>query len=203
MTSELLIGMIVTLLGVVIGFVLNIRMLSVRYHLIEVLNGILYLSVYMKYGLHPVTLLYCFLLSALLAVSVIDLCTHEIPSGFHGFILILGLSAIVLDLQNRGRHLIGFFSVSLPLYLIYRLTKGRAIGGGDIKLMAVTGLVIGWQLNLLAFLLGCAAGAVIHLIRMKISKVSNVFALGPYLALGVYISILAGNEILAWCERVA
>ncbi|MCR5487520.1 MAG: prepilin peptidase [Lachnospiraceae bacterium] len=172
--------------------------ISVQYPLIEVLNGILYLSVFLRYGAGVETLLFCLMVSALLALSVIDLRTYEIPVGFNYFIFALGLVRIISDRQNWSLYVFGFFSVSLPLFLIYVLTKGRGIGGGDIKLMAAAGLVLGWKLAVLGFFFGCIAGSVIHLIRMKVSKASHVLAMGPYLSLGLYLSMIFGSSFLSW-----
>ena len=84
------------------------------------------------------------------------------------------------------------------LYLLYVLSKGRAIGGGDIKLMAACGLILGWKLIILAFLIGCILGSVIHVIRMKVSDADHVLAMGPYLSLGVFIAMLWGEQFLRW-----
>ena len=78
------------------------------------------------------------------------------------------------------------------------ITKGRGIGGGDIKLMAACGLLLGWKLILLAFLLGCVLGAVLHLLRMKFSKAANLLAMGPYLSVGVLIAALWGEQLINW-----
>ena len=84
------------------------------------------------------------------------------------------------------------------LYLLFLISKGRAIGGGDIKLMATCGLLIGWQNIIIGFLLGCIIGSVIHLIRMKISDADRVLAMGPYLAAGTMIAALWGQDMIAW-----
>lgn len=172
--------------------------LSVQYPLIEGLNGVLYLVVFTRFGISIESLLYCFLFSALLALSVIDFRTYEIPVGFNIFILTLGLTRIVTDYRNWIVYVVGFTSVSVFLWILYYLSRGRAIGGGDVKLMAVTGLLIGWKLNVLAFLIGCILGSVIHIIRMKVTKEGHVLAMGPYLSLGVAISVLFGEYFLNW-----
>nr|MCR5509161.1 A24 family peptidase [Lachnospiraceae bacterium] len=82
--------------------------------------------------------------------------------------------------------------------IIYVVSKGRAIGGGDVKLMAACGLLIGWKLNIVAFILGCVLGSVLHIIRMRVSKKDHVLAMGPYLSLGVMIAALFGDKILEW-----
>ena len=172
--------------------------ISVQYPLIEGLNGMLYILVFAVYGISVETLLYCLLSSALLALSVIDLRTYEIPVGFQYFILVLGIVRVVTDYKNWLFYVIGFFAVSVFLYLIVVISKGAAMGGGDVKLMAVCGLLIGWKLILLSLAVGCILGSVIHLLRMKFSGQDHVLAMGPYLSLGVMISILWGNRFLTW-----
>lgn len=172
--------------------------LSVQYPLIEGLNGILYVLIVTVNGLTIESLLYCLMFSALVTLSVIDFRTYEIPLGINLFILALGLIRVGLDYKNFLNYLIGFLSVSGFLYLLYLLTKGRGIGGGDIKLMAVSGLMLGWKCNILALAFGCILGSVIHLIRMKVSKEDHVLALGPYLSVGIMIATLWGNDLIGW-----
>lgn len=172
--------------------------ISVQYPIIEALNGVLYLIVFMCCGVSWDTLIYCLLASALVVLSVIDFRTYEIPFGVNVFIACLGLIRILTDLSNWKEYVIGFFVVSAFLYLLYIVTKGRGIGGGDVKLMAASGLVIGWQCNILAFLLGCIIGSVIHVLRMRISKADHVLAMGPYLAAGIFICALWGDDLISW-----
>lgn len=172
--------------------------LSVQYPLIEALNGILYVIIVCIHGVNIDSLLYCLLGSALLVLSVIDFRTYEIPFGINLFILALGLIRLALDYHNFLSYLIGSLAVSAVLAFIYYATGGRAIGGGDVKLMAVCGLFLGWKLIILAFSLGCILGAVIHVIRMKVSGENHVLAMGPYLSAGVMIAALWGNQMIAW-----
>ena len=172
--------------------------ISVQYPAIEALNGVLYLIVFLCYGVSIETLFYCLMASALLALSVIDFRTFEIPLGFNVFIAVLGLVRVLTDLTNWREYAVGFFAVSVVLYIIYVLTKGRGIGGGDIKLMAASGLLLGWKCNILAFLLGCIIGSVIHLLRMRFTKAERVLAMGPYLSIGIYISALWGTRLIDW-----
>ena len=172
--------------------------ISIQYPLIEAANGILYLLVFYKFGLSIESLLYCLLFSALLALSVIDFRTYEIPVGFNYFILILGLVRLVTDYVNWSNYVIGFLAVSTFLFIIIIVSKGRAMGGGDMKLMATCGLLIGWKLIILAFLLGCILGSIIHIIRMRVSGEDHVLAMGPYLSMGVALAVLFGNQWINW-----
>ena len=172
--------------------------LSIQYPLIEGLNGILYVLVFLVNGVTIESLLYCLMFSALVTLSVIDFRTYEIPFGINLFILTLGLIRVALDYKNFLNYIIGFLSVSGFLYLLFLITKGRGIGGGDIKLMAVSGLMLGWKCNILALAIGCIVGSIIHIIRMKVSKEDHVLALGPYLSVGIMFAALWGDDLLQW-----
>ena len=117
-------------------------------------------------------MLYEVITSALLVLSIIDWRTYQIPFGINVFIFVLGLCSLPLSSGAVATHLIGFCAVSGFLLLLYIATKGKGIGGGDIKLMAAAGLLLGWKLILLAFFFGCLYGSVIHLIRIVITSYS-------------------------------
>ncbi|MCR4896756.1 MAG: prepilin peptidase [Lachnospiraceae bacterium] len=170
--------------------------ISVQYPLIEGLNGVLYAITFLMKGLTVETLLYCLLFSSLLALSVIDFRTYEIPVGFNYFILALGAVRLLADLSGWRTYLFGSLVVSGFLMILFYATHGRGIGGGDIKLMATCGLLLGWKLIILGFLLGCIIGSVIHLIRMKVSDAGRMLAMGPYLSIGVAISALWGERLI-------
>ncbi len=170
--------------------------LSIQYPLVEALNGICYLLIFLANGFCINSVILCLLTSALIVISVIDFRTYEIPVACNGFILVLGIIATAIDYKNLADHLIGLVCISGFLYLLYVLTKGKGIGGGDIKLMAAAGLVIGWVNIILAFFLGCILGSVIHVIRMKVSNEDHVLAMGPYLSMGIFIAALYGDNMI-------
>lgn len=172
--------------------------ISPQYPMIEAFNGILYVFIFWRMGFQYTTIIFCLLVSALIVLSVIDFRTFEIPVGINYFILFLGLVRLILDYKNWSMYIIGFFAVSAFLYLILIVTKGRGIGGGDIKLMAVCGFILGWKQIILAFILGCIIGSVIHIIRMRITKADHVLAMGPYLSVGIFIAMSYGNAIIDW-----
>jgi leader peptidase (prepilin peptidase)/N-methyltransferase len=149
-------------------------------------------------GVKAESLLLCICASALIVISVIDWRTYEIPAGCNILIGMLGIVQIFLDLTHWYSYVTGFFTVSVLFYIIYLVTKGRGIGGGDIKLMAAAGLLLGWQKILLALAIGSIAGSVIHLTLMKLQKRDRVLAFGPYLSLGIFVSMLYGNELIDW-----
>lgn len=172
--------------------------ISVQYPIVELLNGALYCIVFAVYGISVEALLFALLASALIILSVIDFRTYEIPVGINLFILALGLIRIATDYTRWSDYAVGFLLVSGFLYLVYLVTGGRGIGGGDIKLMAVSGLLLGWKQILLAFVMGCIIGSVIHIARMRVSGQGHMLAFGPYLSIGILISALAGDRMIAW-----
>ena len=188
--------------------------LSLQYPIVEAVNGVMYVLIFAIKKVDITTYLYvdhvremiplfdaiilCALFSVLLVIGVIDFRTYEIPFGCNIFICVLGLIHMVLHYADWVDYLIGFFAVSTFLLIIYLCTKGRGIGGGDIKLMAAAGLLLGWKYILLAFFLGCILGSVLHILRMKLTKADHVLAFGPYLAMGIGIAVLYGNQILDW-----
>ena len=172
--------------------------ISLQYPVIESLNGILYVVICLVNGMDLLSLIYCLMTSALLTLSLIDWRTYEIPPGINAFLFILGVAATVLDRGNLLSHLAGMVCVSGFLGILYLISRGRAIGGGDIKLMFACGLILGWKQIILAFLLGCIIGSVIHLIRIRVQGEGHVLAMGPYLSAGIFLAALWGNAWISW-----
>ena len=170
--------------------------ISAQYPLVEAATGVLYAFIYYIYGLSVETLLYCSMTSALLALSVIDFRTFEIPPGLNIFLAIVGLARLLTDLAHWPLYITGLFAVSVVLLIIHLVSGGRAMGGGDIYLMGACGLLLGWKLILLAFFLGCILGSIVHLLRMAAKKAGSVLAFGPYLSLGIFIAAMGGNSLI-------
>ena len=172
--------------------------ISIQYPLIELLNGVGYVWIFATCGFNLTGILYALCSSALIVLSVIDIRTFEIPVGINIFILVLGVAEVIIEPAGWAEHLIGMFSVSLFLYILYIITKGKGIGGGDIKLMAAAGLLLGVKLIVLSLILGCVIGSIVHITLMKIRGKENVLAFGPYLSIGIFLSMIYGNPIIEW-----
>lgn len=172
--------------------------LSLQYPLIELCSGLLYVWIAAVCGLNMESVLFCICASVLVVISIIDWRTYEIPLGCNLVIGILGIVRVIIDLAHWYDYVMGFFAVSGLFLLIYWLTKGRGIGGGDIKLMAAAGLLLGWKNILLALAIGSVFGSVIHILLMKIQNKDRVLAFGPYLAMGIFVSMLYGNRMIDW-----
>ncbi len=172
--------------------------ISVQYPIIEALNGILWVVVIAVCGMTVEGVLYCLFTSALIVLSVIDFRTYEIPFGINVFIAVLGAIRLVTDLSGWFLYVLGMVLVSGIFYIAYLVTKGRGMGGGDIKLMAAAGLLLGAPKVFLAMIVGCALAVVIHSIRMKVSGAEHKLAFGPYLAVGLFLSAVAGEPVISW-----
>ncbi len=183
--------------------------ISPIYPAIEALTGTLYLLLYIKLGLVWVLPVYAALISLLIVAAFIDMRHMIIPNG----IVIAGLFVGVVQLAAAiitgmfgpwHSYVIGFFAGGLPLLLIALLAglvlKKEAMGGGDIKLMAFCGLIIGWKLIIPAYLIAFIAGALITvlLIAAGRKKRGDAIPFGPFLALGTVASVFIGNELIDW-----
>lgn len=174
--------------------------ISAIYPVIECVSALLWVLCALRFGLSAELLTGFCLSTALLAVSVIDWRTQEIPDGFQIFLLAVGvLYNVYAALTGRGvlvENIIGFFAASVPLFLIGLLSRG-GMGGGDVKLMAVCGLLLGWQRVLLAVGLAAVLGTLvmlpIHIMKRK--KREEPIPFGPFLAAGAWVAFLYGADI--------
>ncbi len=174
--------------------------ISAIYPVVECVNALLWVACALRFSLTWEILVGFCLSTALLALSVIDWRTQEIPNGFPIFLLAVGVVYnVYAALSGKGVLLekaIGFFAASVPLFLIGVLSKG-GMGGGDVKLMAVCGLLLGWKNILLALGLAAVIGTLVmlplHIIRRK--KRDDPIPFGPFLAAGCWVAFLYGNTI--------
>ncbi len=136
--------------------------ISYQYPLIELLNGLLYLGVYLKFGLTLEFLAYSILCSILIVAAIIDYYHQIIPDTINIFGFVCGFIFHVINfssLLNFLQYLFGFLVGGGFLLLIAVVTKG-AMGGGDIKFMAMLGFWLGWKLALLNLFLSFILGGV-------------------------------------------
>ena len=149
-------------------------------------------------------MLFC---SALIIITFIDLKEQIIPDVISLPFIALGfLFSFLLQDISPIDSLLGILSGRSSLLLVAvagsYLFKKEAMGGGDIKLAAMVGAFLGWQLTLLALFLGFFFGAfigVIVLIKNKgKNEKSDSIPFGPFIALGTVITLFFGQAILNW-----
>ena len=171
---------------------------NIQYPIVDLANGALFVIVFMANGRNVQSAIYCLMTSAFLVISIIDERTQEIPWPCNLFIGALGIIMCVYDFpgfQELLHRVIGGVIIFIVLYL---LANFGLMGGGDVKLMTIAVLLIGWQNVTLAFFMACIVGSVIHVIRMKVSGAGRVLAMGPYLCLSLWICTFWGDDMIAW-----
>ncbi|MBF0485696.1 MAG: prepilin peptidase [Candidatus Omnitrophica bacterium] len=75
--------------------------------------------------------------------------------------------------------------------------KKEAMGGGDVKLLAMIGAFLGWKLAILTFFVAPFFGAIVGIVE-KIRTKDSAIAYGPYLVLGALVSLFCGDRIIHW-----
>ena len=182
--------------------------ISVQYPIVEAINGIMYALIFWFICEEPRIALfgYCAAFSALLVATVIDWRTMEIPDSMWITVLIGGVITYIDELVAEGfdldcllERVIGFFAASGVLFLLAVITKG-GMGGGDIKLMAAVGFMLGWKVVLLALVMGGFIGT-LYLIFMAIKnkgKVPRKVPFEPHLSLATVICMFVGSNIIEW-----
>lgn len=141
-------------------------------------------------------ILICFFVGFLCWISITDVRKQIIPDKAIGIaILVRAIYQLVMDGLVWKGWLILFLNgliVALPVLifvlLMEKIRNQELMGGGDIKLLFVIGMYIGWEKALVAFLLACVAGIIVGVIWTK--KENAYFPFGPWIALGTVISML-------------
>ncbi|ADL68795.1 Prepilin peptidase [Thermoanaerobacterium thermosaccharolyticum DSM 571] len=172
--------------------------ISIRYPIVELITGLIYLILFIYFGISIKSLSYAFLASLLIVITFIDIEHKIIPNKIILTGLIAGAIFRVL-MFNYGvwDYIVGFFLGGGVLLLI-SLLSGGGMGGGDIKLMALIGLFIGWKLTIstlfIAVLLGAVGGIILIVLKIKTRK--DYIPFGPYISAACIISILYGYDLL-------
>lgn len=179
--------------------------ISPQYPIVELLNGLIYLVLYMKYGLTLYFFKYAILASLLIVISFIDLKYQIIPDRLNLLCLLVG---IFFTLSYGNKWLIvnsslGLFTGGGMFLLIAIVTKG-AMGGGDIKLMGALGFCLGWKYILLTTLLSFVIGAIISiaLLAFKIKGRKDYIPFGPFISIAAIATMTYGKEIIEWYLRL-
>jgi len=173
--------------------------ISLQYPAVELVTGILFVLAVAKYWFSLDALRVLVLFSVLIPATLIDLKHKIIPDKLNLAGFILGLPFIFETREVFFSGAIGFFAGGGLLLLIAVLSRG-GMGGGDIKLAAIMGLLLGWKYLLVALFLAFLVGGTIGIlmITFKMKKMKEAVPFGPYLTLGAVIAALAGDKIISW-----
>ena len=184
-----------------------------RFIVTAILGGVLGCLAGYTFGLTFDVAVYFIFFTILTIIAFVDMDTMEIPPVLNLIILALGIICLVGSFISKSEdgllgiswqsRLIGFFSVSVFMLVVTLLVAG-AFGGGDIKLMAAAGLLLGWKGTLVSFLIGLIVGAVIGIVLMSRKKKGGKehMPFGPSLCIGLVMATLVGNQLIDWYMNI-
>lgn len=174
--------------------------ISRRYPAGELATGLLYALSFLAVGWRPELVASLLLASLLVVVTQTDLESRLIPD----VVVLAGLAgAAAVRIWTRGEpwwsYAGGFFLGSGILLLLgvaaEKLLKREAIGGGDIKLYAFIGLLLGLKLTALSLFAASLAGLVYGLI---VRNRGGELPFGPFIAIGTLAAYWWGDALWGW-----
>lgn len=177
--------------------------ISFRYTLVELLTAALWvLCVYLFND--NVIYMVCAIITCSVGVCVtfIDLEHMIIPDRFHLIMLPVAVLSIFCDAEyDYISHLIGFGAAIILFigiaWLGKKILKREALGGGDVKLAIVSGLLLGWQKLILMMLVASVVGSVVMLVKRVKNGESKEIPFAPFLVFGLLVALLVGNPIIS------
>ena len=187
--------------------------IPVRVLLVELATAILFTAAYLKHGLGPGFVVVSAGASLLLVIAVIDL-EHSLILDRIALPAILALlllspfwTELGLDrpflgssdmLASTGNSLTAGAGAFL-LFLVILLTYPPGMGGGDVKLAGLLGLLVGLPEIFVALWIGAVAGGsvAIALLLLRRKGRKDAIPFGPYLSLGGIAALLAGSELIS------
>ena len=174
--------------------------ISVFYPLFEIVCGLLFGASYLSYG---------FSLDLIIVLTFVSMIMIVILSDYYymiisdGVLLFFGISIfiemiIIYGWKHAFIHLLYGLISFIIMFLIKLfgdfLFKRESMGGGDIKLMFVFGLMFGWEMSIVSIFLASIIGLPISLLLMKKSS-DHVLPVGPYLGIAALIIVLFKIDI--------
>lgn len=179
--------------------------IPIRYPLVELVTGILSMTIFIRYGLGYQYVLFFMFAALLVVISLIDLQHQIIPDVLSVPGIFVGVAASFLPGHITWLDsLIGAVGGGGLLYLVAvifkKLTGKDGMGGGDVKLLAMIGAWMGWRslpvVILLSSLSGILIGGGALLLAGKGYRARIPF--GPFLSLGAIIYFFFGVQLIQW-----
>lgn len=179
--------------------------IGLLYPAVELAVGLLFFGAAWRFGLGLEAVRAAVFGTLLLGIALADARTYLIPDeftlgGLAGGLILAGLkgfSVLIGALIGAG---VGFLVLWLVGVAGTWLLKEEAMGGGDIKMMAMVGAFLGWQGVLLTIFLGALTGTLIFL-PLKLLRRTKLVPFGVFLSLGAAATFLVGPAILDWYRR--
>lgn len=136
----------------------------------------------------------------LLLIARADIKEKRIPNRLLGILLLCAAAdGIWFQEPTWGERIAGSILVSSVLFLAVWITPG-SFGAGDIKLMAVSGILLGVRKNIAAFIFAVVLAGIycIVAIALKKKEKTSVIAFGPFLCMGIELAMIWGEKFIRW-----
>jgi len=177
--------------------------IPVRYAVVELMTGGVAVAVLLAFGLTLEGLIYFAFTSALIVITYIDIDHKIIPDIITlpgipiGLIASFALPAVGFKDAIVGL-LAGGGSLWLVAWIYYLLTRKDGMGGGDIKLLAMMGTIIGLKGVIFTIFMSSAVGTLVGITLMIVKGKDMKFAVpfGPFLSIGAITYIFFGQDII-------
>ncbi len=179
--------------------------ISILYPLVELAVALLWAGMFWRNGLGLEALKGALFGTLLIGIALTDAREYIIPNEFTWGGLAIGLVlAAAAGVDGMIAAAIGAVVGFGLLWLVGAVGtwafKEEAMGGGDIKMMAMVGAFIGWQGVLLTIFLGALAGTLIFLPLTLLGK-KRLVPFGVFLAIGAGVTYLVGPALIAWYQH--
>lgn len=176
--------------------------ISIQYPLIELATALIWAGMALRYGSELESVRAALFLTILLGIAMTDAREYIIPDEFSlgglmlglGFSLMWGMPGLKVAAIGAA---VGFAVLWLIAWLGKHAFKKEAMGGGDIKMMAMVGTFVGWTGVALTIFLGALVGTIVFLPLSLMGK-KPLVPFGIFLAVGAAISYLWGPAIVTW-----
>jgi leader peptidase (prepilin peptidase) / N-methyltransferase len=178
--------------------------IGIRYPIVEIVTALMFGAAWWYYG--PGVLLVSRVLfgCALIVLFAIDLEHHLLPNVITLPGIVVGLLFSFFTEPGWIASAIGVLVGGGVLFLVaegyYRIRHEEGLGMGDVKMLAMVGAFVGWQLTLLTLMMASLSGAIIGVALIVTRRGGMKYALpfGTFLALGAAVAATAGPAILHW-----
>jgi leader peptidase (prepilin peptidase)/N-methyltransferase len=176
--------------------------IGILYPLVELATALLWAAMGWRFGLSLEALKGALFLTILLGIAMTDAREYLIPDEFTIGGLVLGLlfaaagggGSLLTAVIGAG---VGFGLLWLVGLLGTWAFKEEAMGGGDIKMMAMVGAFVGWQGVLLTIFMGALTGTIIFL-PLTLAGRKKLVPFGVFLAIGAALTYLVGPTVFEW-----
>lgn len=180
--------------------------ISLRYPLVELAVALLWAGAVWRFGITLEGLTAAVFLTVLLGIAVTDARTYLIPNEYTWGGLILGLLLALgggLDglLAAAIGAAVGFSLLYVVAWLGELAFKKEAMGGGDIKMMAMVGAFVGWRGVLMTVFGGALLGTIVFVPMYFLRP--RLVPFGVFLAGAAALVYLWGEPVWAWYVRLA